>query len=454
MKRIINKEEAKILLDEFGSQFAVVQNPDYVHPSFELYPLAEKSKGELDRLTAAVMDMDGTTTTTEELCIHSLEFMVRKMSGKLLPEQWIGLDSKEDYPNIIGNSTTKHVEYLINKYENAFVKNEIINSFLEAALWTVFVGQDESRREEVKNNLRYFGLSAVLVDKLTKELVEDDVYLNQNLLNSISKKYLPKFPEFKFNDLVRVGIDIYYARYHQILERIKHGESEKVSTEIFNDANRRLIEPMPAVSIFLPLIKGWLGNEAGRLSDELVKYYREKTGKELSTVEAEGLAEKLNILSAHFQEHPSKVSVVTSSIYYEAEIVLAEVFNVMSSQIASFNLSDDFKTFLLEKFADPQNYYDAIVSASDSSEMRLKPHRDLYSIALHRLGIPKNEFKNVIGFEDIESGNVAIRAAGIGLAVAVPFAQTSGHNLESASYICHGGLAEVIIKHNCFLRSS
>ena len=93
-----------------------------------------------------------------------------------------------------------------------------------------------------------------------------------------------------------------------------------------------------------------------------------------------------------------------------------------------------------------------MITASDSNEIRLKPHRDLYSIALHKLGVPKNKFKHVIGFEDSESGSIAIRAAGIGLSVAVPFAQTSGHNMNTAAYICKNGLPEVILKHNLFLK--
>lgn len=67
------------------------------------------------------------------------------------------------------------------------------------------------------------------------------------------------------------------------------------------------------------------------------------------------------------------------------------------------------------------------------------------------MGIPKTQFGNVIGFEDSESGTIAIRAAGIGLCVAVPFPDTRGHDLSAASFVLHGGLPEVILVHNVFV---
>jgi hypothetical protein len=72
------------------------------------------------------------------------------------------------------------------------------------------------------------------------------------------------FPELNRTDLVKLGIDIYYQRYHAILQRIKRGESRQISAELFNDPEKRLIQPMPGILIFLSLIKGWLGNEAGK----------------------------------------------------------------------------------------------------------------------------------------------------------------------------------------------
>jgi beta-phosphoglucomutase-like phosphatase (HAD superfamily) len=61
------------------------------------------------------------------------------------------------------------------------------------------------------------------------------------------------------------------------------------------------------------------------------------------------------------------------------------------------------------------------------------------------------QFDQVIGFEDSQSGTVAIRAAGIGCCVAVPFAQTSEHNFEAAVHVLKGGIPQALIEHKLFV---
>jgi len=107
--KIVNQNEAIQSLSLLSDEFVIIKNPDFIFPDFEVVPLARKIL-QPEKIVAAVMDMDGTTTTTEELCVESLEFMVRKMSGLVTKDQWKGLDEK-DYPNVIGNSTTKPVSY-------------------------------------------------------------------------------------------------------------------------------------------------------------------------------------------------------------------------------------------------------------------------------------------------------------------------------------------------------
>jgi len=46
---------------------------------------------------------------------------------------------------------------------------------------------------------------------------------------------------------------------------------------------------------------------------------------------------------------------------------------------------------------------------------------------------------------------VAIRAAGIGCCVAVPFAQTLSHDLSAASHVLKGGVPEAIVDCGLFL---
>ena len=69
-------------------EVAVVANPSYVASPCELYPLANRNPGPFDAVVGIVMDMDGTTTTTEPLCLHSLEWMVRRKCS-LIGRGWI-----------------------------------------------------------------------------------------------------------------------------------------------------------------------------------------------------------------------------------------------------------------------------------------------------------------------------------------------------------------------------
>lgn len=453
-KKFANKKEAKLLISELGDEFAVVKNPAYIHPDFELYPLAPKITKSVSNLTASVMDMDGTTTTTESLCIHSLEFIVRKFSGRITKQQWKGLDPVKDYPNIIGNSTTKHVEYLIEKYQKTFRNDPIIKAFLYAAVWTIIYGKDAKRKEEVLHNLRDLGCSSILEDervvKLNPVTLPDDEDEEQ-----LSTYFLMKYGDLAnkpgFDSLVRMGIDVYYQRYHEILERIKLGEGKYIGENIFGDREKHLIEAMPGIEIFLPLIKGLIKADHEIYFNQLQIDYQRKSGNKFPEKNISKAKNSFLNLCNHFINNPMKVAIVTSSIFYEADIVLKEVFKIISFKLDKLLPNSEDKTELLKYFKDYRNYYNAIITASDSNEIRLKPHRDLYSIALYKLNIPREKFNQVVGFEDSESGTIAIRAAGIGLSIAVPFAETSGHNLKAATYICKGGLPEVILKHNLFL---
>ncbi len=453
-KKFVNIKEAKHIISKLGDEFAVVKNPGYVQPEYELYPLAPKIKKPVSNLSASVMDMDGTTTTTEALCIHSLEFMVRKLSGRMTKQQWKGLDPVKDYPHIIGNSTTKHVEYLIEKYQKTFKSDEIIKSFVYAAGWTIIYGKDAKRKEEVIQNLNDLGCSELVSDKrLLKQnsanLPDDED--EEQLTNYLFSQYRSQFKKPDFNSLVRIGIDVYYQRYHEILERIKLGEGKFIAESLFGDSEKHLIEAMPGIEIFLPMIKGLVTSNEDMYFDQLLIDYEIKAGKKFSEKNIEKARSSFIKLCDHFTNYPMKVAIVTSSIFYEADIVLREVFKIILSKLDKMLPDGDEKNKILNKFKDYKNYYDAVITASDSNEIRLKPHRDLYSIALYKLNVPRNKFNQVVGFEDSESGTIAIRAAGIGLSIAVPFAETRGHNLKAATFVCKGGLPEVILKHNLFL---
>ena len=453
MKKFVTKTEAEKYLKVLGSEFTIIQNPSYIFPNYEVVPLAPRIINPSKKIVAAVMDMDGTTTTTEELCIHSLEFMVRKITGRMSKAQWTGLDHQKDYPHIIGNSTTKHVEYLIRTYNSKIKLDELKKFYIFAALWTLQIGKDESRKQEIITNLKSLGCLALLSDKkylnLTKSKFSLNVF-NQNV-NYFTNYYAGKLNVDSTNNLVRAGIDIYYQRYHEILLEITKGKSSKLAEELLGDRNKHLIEPLPGVAIFLALTKGLLGAEADKLASLLIHQYHLKNPKAKDKFSVEEIGKKLLKLSRYYTAYPIKIGVVTSSIFYEANIVLTEVFRILKNEVKQWNISFPRKKKILQKFESYQTFYDAFVTASDSNEIRLKPHRDLYSIALHKLSIPKYHFDKVIGFEDSESGTIAIRAAGIGRAIAVPFSKTEGHNLAAASYISKGGLPEIILKKNVYL---
>lgn len=451
---ITDKQKAAQVILNSGEEFAIVKNPDYIFEEYSVYPLASKLSS-LKDIIGIVMDMDGTTTTTEDLCIHSLEFMVRKLSNKMAKDEWMGLDHFIDLPFVIGNSTTKHIEYLINKYQNKFKLDKIKESFIYAVLWNITYGQDKQRKEEVKNNAKNLLLTEMLKDEKIKYLRNSepsDIEIKQVQLNYFYDKYLEKLPEFKKEDLVRIGIDVYYQRYHEILQKIKLGQGSEISKQVFGVPNKHLITAMKGVEIFLPLVKGLLGDNVKYVIDYLIEEYQKSSDKPEISFDKSIVTNNLINLSNYFVKSPVKIAVVTSSISYEADIVLCEVFKVLIEKISKTELPTECKKIIISKFEDYTKFYDAVITATDSSEIRLKPHRDLYSIALYQLGIPKEYFDKVIGFEDSESGTIAIRAAGVGCCVAVPFAHTSGHNLSAASYIAKGGLPEVLLKENLFIK--
>lgn len=438
---IVQKETAIKTIQSHQGEFAEVKNPSYVYPPVEYYPLARPLK-KVSELKAALMDMDGTTTTTEVLCIYSLEMMVRRMSGLLNKSQWQGVDHHKDLPHIIGNSTTKHVEYLLIKYGELLNPNNIAQEFLLAAHWTLTHGMDEQRKAEVIHNLRKLNLNGVVAE-IHKGIAEEDLI----------ERYGSQITELSFTMQVNLGIDIYYETYHRILAKLKQGKSRELRIQVFGDAesDENLISPMPGIPFLIPLLKGWLGEEAGWMVNELFFEYEAATGKNLTIPQKQELARKVTEMGIAFEKQPVKLGLVTSSIFYEADIVIREVLEVMKTVIERSSLSSARKEKILKAYEDYHNVYDAFVTATDSSEIRLKPHRDLYSIALHRAGLMPEDFDKVIGFEDSQSGTVAIRAAGIGCCVAVPFAQTSGHNLEAAAHILPAGIPQAVVEFFLFV---
>ncbi|MBZ0201104.1 MAG: hypothetical protein K8H86_14625 [Ignavibacteriaceae bacterium] len=446
--KIIKNSEALRLTATFGDEFAVVNNSGFIHPSVELYPLTPKIV-KPKSLKAVVMDMDGTTTTTEEICLHSLEYMVRKITGRMSSSKWEGLNHKKDYPHIIGNSTTKHVEYLVKMYKKHFTEEDFKKAFIFAIVWTLKNGKDKKRSEEVVINAKHLLGKDFLNDKLLRNILSFETNINK-LSDKLYKKYSASFNSITFTNIVKASVDIYYQRYHEVLGKIQAGGGDMLDRELFSNPVKHLIEPMPGVAILISMIKGMLGEEIKYILPTLINELKDNVV--IDKHELLKASKKLIALSKMFEKKPLKIAVVTSSIYYEADIVLSEVFKTVYKQAEQWNISSAKKKPILKMFENYRNVYDGFVTASDSNEIRLKPHRDLYSIALLQLDVAKKDFDKVMGLEDSESGTFAIRAAGIGFSVAVPFAQTAGHNLEAAAHIAYGGLPEIMIKHGLYLK--
>jgi len=454
---LLSIREAARLLAELGDEFALIPNSDHIHPRYEIVPLAPKRTSVTEPLVAVVMDMDGTTSTTEELGIYSLERMIRKMSGRMAATDWAGLDHALDYPHIIGNSTTKHVEYLITKYAAVIDADHVRRSYFTAALWTIIRGQDERRISDVNTTLKNLGCGAMLSDPDLHELKSSEKFSADtcdDIVDVFLGKYGAGFTAAHRTALVRAGIDIFYQIHHDILMEIRNGRGDELARQFLGAGERQLIEPMPGIGIALALMKGWLGSDAAGVVDALASGFELKTGRRLTPKVLSAARKRVTALGEYFAAHPMKLSVVTSSIHFEADIIMTEVCHVIRRQVDGWAIPDEKKKYLREKFSSYLNVYDGFVTASDSSEIRLKPHRDLYSMALHALDVPKEHFHRVAGYEDSESGTFALRTAGMGLCVAVPFEKSKGHNFEAASFILHGGMPEAIIVHNLFMPQS
>src|SRR5512140_1605347 len=112
--------------------FARVPNLDYVYSPFELFPLAPHCRPPLERIAAFAVDMDGTSTTTEPLALHALEYMVRRFTGRMTKGEWHGLDPVADHPYVIGNSNFRHTEFLVERYRADLNMDALREAFFEA----------------------------------------------------------------------------------------------------------------------------------------------------------------------------------------------------------------------------------------------------------------------------------------------------------------------------------
>ena len=436
-----------------ASEVAVVRNLDYIFAPVEYYPLAPKVTEPLDRIAAFAVDMDGTSTTTEPLALHSLEYMVRRFTGRPNKDDWAGLDPAQDYPYIIGNSNFRHTEFLVQRYEDHLDPDALRAAFFESALWTLSAMTDPQRRRDIRMDATNCGLAALLRDPEFRALAESGVVTETNAAEKarpFEERYRKEFRTPNPAARIAAALDIYYYRYHSILRLVEKGEGGRLSKELLGEGGRRLVEPMPGYGVFFALVKGWLGEEASSLAPELLAGL--PTESHAAGMAEEEARKKLTDLGRRFAESPARIGLVTASIAYETHATIRAIFEVMREEAADWPISEARREAIRGHFTDYTAAYDGFVNATDASEARLKPHRDLYAIALYQMSIPKEDYSRCIGLEDTEPGIISLRAAGVGCAVALPNHDTSRQNYGAAAHVVHGGLPELILGHNLLLK--
>jgi beta-phosphoglucomutase-like phosphatase (HAD superfamily) len=443
-----------------AAEFAQVRNLDFVFSPYELYPLAPHVRPPLQRIAAFAIDMDGTSTTTEPLALHALEYMVRRITGRLDRSQWPGLDAQLDYPHVIGSSNFRHTEFLVQRYRDCIDRAALAQAFIEAVTWTLACMTDASRRRTVTENARHCGLAALLADGGFRHLVEGgpvDAERVGELVRPLVVRYGQAFQPGHESQFVAAVLDIYYMRYHSILQQLQAGAGELLARELLTGQTpgpqgpRRLVEPMPGYDVFVPLIKGWLGPEIEALYEPLRDCLLGRAELGHTAAELDRYRPRLAPLAERFRRQPAKLALVTASIAYETQACMDEVMRVTARQVQQWPVSAECRARVAERLAERDHVFDGFVCASDTWEARLKPHRDLYSLALYQMGVPKAAYRYCVGLEDTEPGIIALRAAGVGCAVALPNRDTSRQNYAAATEIVRGGLPELILARNLLL---
>jgi beta-phosphoglucomutase-like phosphatase (HAD superfamily) len=451
--RYLSAAEAAALMQQNAAgldatEVAVVQNLDYVFSPFEFYPLAPRVTEPLPRIAAFAVDMDGTSTTTEPLAVHALEYMVRRFTNRLSRDEWTGLDKVNDYPFIIGNSNFRHTEFLVDRYSAFLQQSALAAAFIEAVVWTLSCMDDPHRRKDIRLDAVNCGLGAMLENEDFRRRAGGTSVSGENASTAAAPfvaRYGNAFQTPNRSALTSAAMDIYYYRYHSILRQVERGDGDALSMELLGEPGRHLVEPMPGYAVFLALVKGLLGGEAAEMAPELLRHLSPGAvpeGEARTTLAA---------LGKRFGDQPARLGLVTASIAYETHATVRAIFDVMREEVWNWPIAEDTRNAIVDRFADYTTFYDGFVCATDASEARLKPHRDLYAIALYQMSIPSKDYRYCIGLEDSEPGIISLRAAGVGCAVALPNHDTTRQNYEAAAHVVHGGLPEFILKHNLLL---
>lgn len=441
--RALDIDAAVAQLAPLSSEFAVIPNHGVAFPPYDVVPLAPKFSTTNGPLRAVLMDMDGTTTLTEDLCLEGLCCALRDVSeggGDV-----VTLDPERDYPHIIGTSASTNVAYLVAEYGPRIHRPSLRHAFLRSMAWNLNPHRDPIRRAEAETTLRICGGDSILERNLLAPLIartdlealprDTDVDAAIEAINT----------PLDFNGAEQMGraiLDVYYEYLHGYFAAISQGKGARVAEAVYGDPDRPAIAPLRGVGLACALARGLLADcpaDAVTLAEQTAG--RGATMRERTALES---------AARTFGRRPAKVALVTSSGYYEARTILTEVFRGLRMEVTKWPVPPAVQECLVEAFASPEGFYDALITADESHEIRLKPFRDLYSIAARALGLDREALRNTVGFEDTWAGVTAMRAAGVGIACAVPFEGSLSHDFSLASHLFPGGVPQAVLEHALF----
>ncbi len=431
-----------------STEVAIVRNLALVPAPRELYLLAPPAPLPVPAIAAFAVDMDGTSTTTEPLALHALEYMVRRITGRMERAAWPGLDAQRDIPFVIGNSNFRHTEFLLQRYHDALNSAAFSTSVIEAWVWTLVTMNDRQRLAEVRRNAVNCGVAALLDDEELRTACAAPPAPGACavLMARLAQRHAGAFRPPHAGTEVAAALDVYYHRYHELLHEIEQGRGAALADELLGGGGKHLIAPMPGYGVFLCLIKGWLSDEAAAALAPLLRAVHPH-----DTAARDGDQAVLQRLARQFRGQPAKLALVTASIAYEAHVSMQEVMRVVREEIAAWPVAPAVRDALRENLRDYRAVFDGFATASDAWEARLKPHRDLYSLSLYQMSIPAACYQHCMAIEDTEPGIVSARAAGFGISIALPNHDTTRQNYTKASRVLHGGLPELLLDHTLFL---
>lgn len=453
-KKYITNDEASEIITQLGVEFAVVNNPENIFPAFEIYPLAPKITAKQKNISAVLLNMEGIFISTENLHLHSLEYMVRQFSGRFEKSQWHGLDKIIDYPGLLGDSSTNPVEFLVQRYHNYIKPDFFAEAFMHSILWILILGHDESWKKKVYTELAMLGYSEILNDPKLSEYIalkEFNKYNANVITNYFIHKYNPVINIQNFAQTVSAARFIYNRRYQEILEVIKLGEGANLAEEIFETNDISFIRPNPGAALFLALCRGWLGDDVKYLFDDLGDSLKTLNSIGYLISDKEAALDQLLKLSSRFEAHPLKTALVSSQNHYSTSILISESLNLLAAEVRKWKLPEARKSGILEKFSHFADVFDTIITKNDISPIRKKPHPDAYSIAITRLGFDRSRFNEIIGIENSENGIISLRSSGIGLSLAFPPPKSQSLSFAHSVQILQGGFPELILNHNCYI---